>query len=196
TANNLSDPIALFSEKGYWQVSRQLHNDQVKSIVFIYFYIFSLVTVFIFALVLWLRVRGKVYFYYLGYLFFLIVYGFVVLRKTLAPVGNFFQYAPELSNELNDPVQFVFIGFYIFFILNLLQVGLFDKRLARALRYLGIACLAYAVCRFLFNVFFFDPRLMATLFNTVRFIILPINFAFIFWIIFKVKHPLLGYFII
>src|SRR5690606_37879611 len=30
----------------------------------------------------------------------------------------------------------------------------------------------------------------------VRLIILPINFVLIFWIIFKVKHPLLGYFII
>jgi len=196
TGTDLPDPLALFSEKGYLTFSRTIHNDQVKSIVFIYFYIFSLITLFIFALVVWLKVRGKLYFYYLGYLFFLLVYGFVVLRKTLAPIGNFFQYAPELSNELNDPVQFVFIGFYIFFILNLLQVSLFDKQLARALRYLGIICLMYAVCRFLFNVFFFDPQLMATLFNTVRLIILPVNFVLIFWIVYKVKHPLLGYFII
>src|SRR5690606_4470296 len=161
-----------------------------------YFFIFSLFTLFIFVLVLWLRVRGKLYFYYLGYLLFLLIYGFVVLRKTLAPVGNFFQYAPGLSNDLNDPVQFVFIAFYIFFILNLLRVSVFDQLLAMILQYLGVACLVYAVCRFLFNVFFSDPQLMPVLFNTVRLIILPINFVLIFWIIFKVKHPLLGYFVI
>lgn len=194
--NNLPVPLALFSENSYWELSQHTHNDQAKSIIFIYFYIFSLFTLFIFVLVLWLRVRGKLYFYYLGYLFFLLIYGFVVLRKTLAPVGNFFQYAPGLSNDLNDPVQFVFVAFYIFFILNLLRVSLFDKLLAQVLQYLGIACLVYAVCRFLFNMFFFDPQLTPMLFNAVRLIILPINFVLIFWIIFKVKHPLLGYFII
>jgi len=177
-------------------LSQNNYKDQIKSIVFIYFYIFSLFTLFIFALVVWLRVRGKLYFYYLGYLFFLIIFGFIVLCKTLAPVGNFFQYIPQLSKELNEPVQFIFIAFYIFFIINLLRVGLFDRPLARALRYLGMVCLIYAVCRFLFNVFFFDPQFAPTLFNTIRLIILPINFALIFWIIFKVKSPLLGYFII
>ena len=194
--NGLPAPLTLHSENSYWELSQHTHNDQVNSIIFIYFYIFSLFTLFIFVLVLWLRVRGKLYFYYLGYLFFLLIYGFVVLRKTLAPVGNFFQYAPELSRDLNDPVQFVFIAFYIFFILNLLRVSLFDKLLARVLQYLGIACLVYAFCRFLFSMFFFEPQLMSVLFNTVRLIILPINLVLIFWIIFKVKHPLLGYFII
>lgn len=195
-APDLPVPLALFSETGYWEFSRRNQNDQVKSIVFIYFYIFSLSTLFIFVAIFWFRVRGKLYFYYLGYLFFLIIYGFIVLRKTSAPVGNFFQYAPELSNDLNDPIQFVFIAFYVFFILNLLWVRVYDQLLARVLKYLGIACLAYAGCRFLVNVFVSDPELLATLYHTVRLIILPINFVLIFWIIFRVKHPLLGYFII
>src|SRR5690606_29140935 len=72
----------------------------------------------------------------------------------------------------------------------------YDKRLARVLWYLGMACLVYAGCRFLMNVLVFDPQLMTTVFNIVRLIILPINFVLIFWIIFKVKHPLLGYFTI
>lgn len=196
SSNGLAVPLALVSENSYWELSQHIHNDQVKSITFIYFYIFSIFTIFIFVVVLWLRVRNKLYFYYWGYLLFLLIYGFVVLRKTLAPVGNFFQYAPELSNHLNDPVQFVFIAFYIFFILNLLQVSVFDKLLARTLQYLGVACLVYAVFRFLFNAFFFEPQLTHTIFNIVRLIILPINLVLIFWIILKVKHPLLGYFIV
>ncbi len=196
SAPDLPAPLALFSESGYRELSERNQSDQVNSIVFVYFFIFSLVTLFIFVLVLWLRVRGKLYFYYLGYLFFLLIYGFIVLRKTVAPVGNFFQYAPELSDDLSEPVQFVFIAFYIFFILNLLRVNVYDKLLARVLRYLGMACLVYAGCRFLVNVFVFDPQLMMTVFNIVRLIILPINFVLIVWIIFKVKHPLLGYFVI
>lgn len=196
SAPDLPAPLALFSESGYRELSERNQSDQVNSIVFVYFFIFSLVTLFIFVLVLWLRVRGKLYFYYLGYLFFLLIYGFIVLRKTVAPVGNFFQYAPELSDDLSEPVQFVFIAFYIFFILNLLRVNVYDKLLARVLRYLGMACLVYAGCRFLVNVFVFDPQLMMTVFKIVRLIILPINFVLIVWIIFKVKHPLLGYFVI
>ena len=196
TAPDLPAPLALFSERDYQELSERNQNDQVNSIVFVYFFIFSLITLFIFVLVFWLRVRGKLYFYYLSYLFFLLVYGFIVLRKTEAPVWNFFQYAPELSNDLSEPVQFVFIAFYIFFILNLLRVKVYDKRLARVLWHLGMACFVYAGCRFLVNMFVFDPQLMMTVFKTVRLIILPINFVLIFWIIFKVKHPLLGYFII
>ena len=195
-ANDFSSSFALFSKKVSLNASNSNYGRQIKSIIFIYFYIFSLFTLFIFALVLWLRVRGKLYFYYSGYLFFLIIFGFIVLRKTSAPVVNFFEYAPELSKKLNEPIQFIFISFYIFFILNLLRVSLYDKHLARALKYLGMVCLFYAGSRFLFNVFLFDPHFAPTLFTTVRLIILPINLALIFWIIFKVKSPLLGYFII
>jgi len=191
-----SNPPAFALDKENLELSRLENSDQVNSIVFIYFYIFSVFTLFIFLLVIWIRVQGKLYFYYTGYLFFLLIFGFIVLGNTLAPVGNFFQYYPRLSNILNDPVQFIFIAFYIFFVLNLLQISSFDLLLARVLKYLGIACLAYAVSRLLFNVFFYDPQLTPTLFNTVRLIILPVNFVLIIWIIIKVKHPLLGYFII
>lgn len=187
----------LYSEKAYLERSQGDYSEQVGSIVFNYFYIFSLVTLIIFILVLWLRVGGRLYFYYLGYLFFLLVFGFIVLHETLAPVGNLFQYAPKLSNQLNDPVQFAFITFYIFFIINLLRVKQYDKLLARILKYLAFACLIYAVCRFLLNVLFFETAItLPLLYNAVRLIILPINFVLIFWIIYKVKHPLLSYFII
>lgn len=193
----LFSPLMLVSEKAYWERSQNDYSEQIASIVFNYFYIFSLFTLIIFILVLWLRVGGRLYFYYLGYLFFLLLFGFIVLHETLAPVGNFFQYAPKLSNQLNDPVQFAFITFYIFFILNLLRVKQYDKRLARVLNYLAFACLIYAVSRFLFNVLSFETAMSLTmLYNIVRLIILPINFVLIFWIIFKVKHPLLSYFII
>lgn len=195
-APKLSAPLALLSESGYWERSQRTQHDQANSIVFIYFFIFSLATLLIFATIFWFNVRGKLYAYYLGYLFFLLIYGFIVLRKTPAPVANFFQYAPKLSNDLFDPIQFMFIACYILFIRDLLRVKVYDKRLALVLRYLGLTCLVYAVGRFSSNQLFYDPGLAATLFNAVRLIILPVNFVLIFWIIFKVRHPLLSYFIV
>ncbi|EGV42336.1 histidine kinase [Bizionia argentinensis JUB59] len=186
----------IYSEKGYWKYVNEESKNQANSIGFIYFYIISLFTIFIFALVFWLRLRKKLYLYYLGYLFFQLIYGFLVLRSTLAPVGNFFNYIPELAFKLFEPVQFIFIGFYVFFILQLLQINQYDKLLAKALKYLGLFCFIYAVSYFVTNYFITDTQSIGTLFLIIRSIILPINLVLIIWIIYKVKHPLFNYFII
>ena len=190
--NNLS----LFSESGYLELSQKEDQSQASSIAFVYFYIVSLFTIIIFAFVFWLKLSKKLYLYYLGYLVFQLAYGFIVLQTTLAPIGNFLENAPNLAKILFEPVQFVFIGFYIFFIIHLLRVKNYDRLLAVILTYLGAACFAYAVFRVVFSLFFYDPVLSGTFFAIARLIILPINFVLIFWIILKVKHPLLIYFII
>lgn len=186
----------LFSEKGYWEFSADDRREQQKSIGFIYFYIISLTTIFIFALVFWLRLKEKLYLYYLGYLFFQLVYGFLVLRYTLAPMSNFFEYVPNLAFSLFEPVQFVFIGFYILFIAQLLQVKKYDQLLGKILYYLGLFCFVYALTNFVFTHFLLGGKYSVQIFYMVRYIVLPLNFILIFWIIYKVKHPLLIYFII
>lgn len=192
---NLDNTPTLYSEEGYLKHYLIDFNEQTKSIGFLYFYIISIFTIIIFAIVFWFRLREKLYTYYLGYLFFQLIYGFTVLRSTLAPVGNIFQYQPSLSIQLFEPVQFTFIGFYIFFIIKLLKVEDYDKLLAKILTYLGWACFIYAVVRFGVNLFTQDHKIASIVFLIVRIIILPINFVLIFWIIYKVKHPLLIYFI-
>lgn len=184
------------SGKIYSEKNQAEYATQAYSIAFIYFYLVSIFTILVFATIFWLRLWKKLYLYYLGYLFFQLLYGFVVLQRTTAPVGNFFEYAPRLSQDLSEPIQFIFIGFYIFFILHLIRVESYDKLLAKILRYLGIACFIYAISRFTLSHFFYDPELSGTVFAIVRLIILPINFILIFWVILKVKHPLLIYFII
>lgn len=186
----------IYSEKGHFSYLKNEHEYQSNEIAFIYFYIISLFTIIIFTIVFWLRLSANLYLYYLGYLFFQLVYGFIILRSTFAPFGNIFEYFPKLSDNLNEPVQFAFIGFYIFFIINLLTVKKYDKKLARALKYLGYACFIYAISRFFIAQFFYDASLMVTVFTIVRIIILPLNFILIFWIIIKVRHPLLIYFIV
>lgn len=190
-----STPI-LYSEKGYFEHAHNDYEREKNSIAFIYFYLISLLTIMVFAVVFWFRIFEKLYLYYIGYLFFQLMYGLIVFGRTLTPVGNFSQYSPKLALDLFEPVQFVFIGFYIFFIINLLKVRKYDKLLAQILKYLGLTCFLYAIFRFIFNYYFYSAELMSVIFTIARLIILPINFVLIFWIIYKVKHPLLPYFII
>ncbi|MEO8934225.1 MAG: histidine kinase [Xanthomarina sp.] len=198
-ANNITSHQhipSIYSESAYWEYSKSNYKKQEKSIGFIYFYIISLTTILIFALVFWLRLRESLYLYYFGYLFFQLTYGFLVLRNTLAPVANFFNHIPKLAFKLFEPIQFIFIGFYVLFILKLLHVKIYDKKLAKTLQYLAIFCFIYAITRFVFSYLFIDTKFVNNLFIIVRSIILPLNFLLIFWIIFKVKHPLLIYFIV
>lgn len=186
----------LYSERGYWKKSNDIEVYESRSIAFIYFYIISVSTIIVFAAVFWLRLRKNLYLYYLGYLIFQIIYGFLVLRNTTAPIGNFFNHWPELAYNLFEPVQFVFISFYIFFILHLLQVKNYDVRLAKMLKYLAAFCMVYALTRFAFSQFYYHPNTAKIFFTSVRLIVLPINLILIFWIIYKVKHHLMIYFIV
>ncbi|MCM4169390.1 histidine kinase [Arenibacter sp. H213] len=190
------DTPVIYSERGYWNASTSNYKSQTYTIAFIYFYIISLITIFIFAFVFRLRLRKKLYLYYLGYLFFQLVYGLLVLRNTMAPIGNYFEYNPSLAFDLLEPIQFIFIGFYIFFILQLLTVKTYDKLLAKILFYLGLFCFLYALTNFAFSYFLLNGKYTDQIFYIVRYIILPTNFILIFWIIYKVKHPLLIYFIV
>ncbi len=186
----------LLSEVKALQVGREINQAESQSIGFLYFYIAALTTIFCFALVFWIRVPRKLYLYYLGYLLFQIIYGIEVLSDTSAPMGNVFSQFPLFSNALREPLQFVFIGFYVLFILNLLTIKHYDSLLAKILYILGISCFVYALFRFLFTYFLADMEMGGYIFLIVRLIILPVNFILIFWIIYKVKHPLINYFIV
>lgn len=189
-------PPIIYSELGYWQAYVQNYEKQTSSIGFIYFYIISLITISIFALIFWIRIRERLYLYYLGYLLFQLIYGFLVLGNTLAPIGNFMAYNPSLTSDLLEPIQFIFIGFYVLFILHLLKVNTYDRLLATVLRYLSLICFLYAITNFAASYYFLNEKYTIRIFYIVRYIILPTNFILIFWIIYKVKHPLLIYFII
>lgn len=195
-SENSRYPPIIYSERGYWKFSSLDYKEQQMSIGFLYFYIISLTTIFIFALVFWLRLRNMLYFYYLGYLFFQLIYGFLVLRSTSAPISNFFEHIPKLAFSLFEPVQFIFIGFYILFIMKLLQVKNYDRLLAKILFYLGLFCFLYALTNFVFTHFLLGGKYSVRIFYMIRYFILPLNFILIFWVIYKVKHPLLVYFII
>ncbi len=186
----------LFSKTQYLQTVYNITKEHAKPIGFIYFYLISLSCIFVFVLVFWIRLQSRLYLYYLGYLLFQILYGLLTLQRTSAGLGNIFLNAPILSYFIFEPVQFTFIGFYILFIRQLLDVKKHNKLLGKAMRYLAIFCFVYSVSNFFFNYYFRDAYVSEIIFSLVRFIILPLTVVFIFWIIIKVKHPLLKYFII
>src|SRR3546814_9516908 len=61
---------------------------------------------------------------------------------------------------------------------------------------LAWVCFTYAIFSIGFKSLYPDPDTINSIFRISRLIILPINFLLICWIIIKVKHPLIAYFII
>lgn len=190
------ETTGLFSKESYLDLDYRYSKSERKSIAFFFFYIISLLTIFIFGLVFWMRLRQKLYSYYLGYLFFQIIFAFTTLRPTSATVGNFLLNFPQTSKDLSEFSQFMFIGFYIFFILNLLEIKKYDQKLSKVLVYFGRFCFLYALSILIYNISIGNNEFGSLIFSIVRLTVLPLNFVLIFWIIYKVKHPLLRYFII
>lgn len=193
--SNPSYPI-LYSRVDYLDATYRASQRESSSIGFIYFYLITLCCIFIFVLVFWIRLQQRLYFYYLGYLFFQIVYALLVLRTTSAIVANVFLYLPRLSRPIFEPVQFTFVGFYIFFILHLLEINKRYKILSKILYYFGVFCFIYAAAHAIFNYYFMHLDIGVSIFSIIRFIVLPLNFVLIIWILYEVRHPLLKYFIV
>lgn len=193
--NSTSFPI-LFSKLGYLEFLENIRAVHFPPIAFIYVYLISLCCIMLFVLVFCIRLQKRIYFYYLGYLFFQIVYAFLVLQTTPATIANLAQHFPYFSVLISESVQFAFIGFYILFILHLLAVKTFDLKLAKALKIFGIVCFAYAMLWFGFNLLWVDLEIRRTASLIIRVIVLSLNLFLFIWIIYKVKHPLLKYFIL
>lgn len=192
-----SNAPSLYSRPDYLDFMDKVRTKETPSIAFIYTYIISLCCILVFALAFGFRLRKRVYFYYLGYLFFQILYAFAILQATLATVGNLGRHVPYLSLITTESIQFSFIGFYIFFILHLLEIKMFNRQLSKALVGLGIFCFVYAFSKFIFNYYeglYSNNRELIA--YVVRLIVLPLNIALFIWIILKVRHPLMKYFVL
>ncbi len=186
----------LYSKHGYLEFMDNAQKEYDSPIAFMYVYLISLCCIALFVLVFCFRLQKRIYVYYFGYLFFQIVYAFVVLQATPATIANLASYFPYFSNLISETAQFTFIGFYILFIQHLLTVKMFDLKLAKTLTIFAIICFSYAILWFGFNLFGVDFEIRRMSNIIIRAIVLPLNLFLFFWIIFKVKHPLLKYFVV
>lgn len=188
--------VALFTKAYYLEFANNYIESEKHQVAFMVFYILSLFTIFLFGVVFWLRTRHNLYAYYLAYIFFQLVFAFDSLRKTTLGVGNFFLYLSYPSGFLAEASQFLFIGFYVFFIIHLLEIKKYNQSLTKALTYFGWFCLLYGLTIFIYLLFWKDAAISIDITTIVRFIVLPLNLAMLIWIIYKVKHPLLKYFVV
>ena len=188
--------VALFTKAYYLEFANNYIESEKHPVAFMVFYILSLFTIFLFGVVFWLRTRRRRYGLYLAFIFFQLVFAFDSLRKTTLGVGNFFLYLSYPSGFLAEASQFLFIGFYIFFIIHLLEIKKYNQSLTKALNYFGGFCLLYGLTIFIYLLFWKDAAISSDITTTVRFIVLPLNLVMLIWIIYKVKHPLLKYFVV
>jgi len=188
--------VSLYTKVYYLEFAKNYVESEKHSVAFMVFYILSLFTIFIFGLVFWLRTHQKLYAYYLAYIFFQIVFAFAVLRSTTLSVGNIFLYLPYRFSAVSETSQFLFIGFYIFFIINLLEIKKYNQPLTKALIYFGRFCLLYGLAIYIYLIVGKDSKISSEILAIVRFIVLPLNLVMLIWIIYKVKHPLLKYFVV
>src|SRR3546814_12835927 len=81
-----------------------------------------------FILILYISIRKPVYISYLFYLLFQLIYALLIFARTPLSFMNIALYFPVTGYVTTEGVQFLFIGFYILFILTLLDLNIHDVR--------------------------------------------------------------------
>lgn len=180
----------------YYELRFQESEYNQPGTTFTLIYLSGLVMISFFILILYISIRESVYIYYLFYLLFQILYALLIFARTPLKFMNIALYFPIVGYAIVEGVQFLFIGFYIFFTLKLLEIKKYDYRLSRMMRLLGWTCFLYAIFSIGFNSLFPNPDNINLMFIVVRSVILPVNLLLIFWVVIKVKHPLISYFIV
>lgn len=187
--------VRIANETAYYQTLKNQTDYNQPTSVFSLIYFAGLSMVFIFIMMMYLLVREPLYFYYMLYVFFQILYSLFSYPDHPLHFINVSWYYPQLSAVLSEPLQFIFIGFYIFFIYNLLEINK-ESLLGRILRSFGWVCFAYAFVVLILYSLIGSPELHRSIFMVNRGIVLPLNLILIIWILIKIKHPLITYFLV
>lgn len=183
----MGDQLAYYDY--YYHYEKYIENTEIFSAV----YVAGLTMVFIFILMMYLLVKDTVYLYYLLYLFFQIIYSLISFSGHPLRWINLSRYYLSLNFLWVEAVQFMFIGFYILFILKLLEIGKTDW-LGKTMLIAAYLSFAYAVFSLVFLYFNYSSENLGTMFIISRSIALPANLMFIIAILVKVRHPLIFYF--
>lgn len=178
----------------YKALNKEIEFNRLNIILSIV-YLTGIIVVFIFILLQYVSLREDVYKYYLLFLLAQLFFGLVVLIKSPIRYMNFGLYYPKLFYYANESSQFLFIGVYALFIIHLFN---FNKEygIGRFMLRLAYFCFGYAVFSLIFMLTGPSIEMRYRMFDIIRFIIVPINIYLIIWIVWKVKEPLVNYFII
>lgn len=179
----------------YFEQLYQQQEYNRPSTTFTLIYFSGLLMISFFILILYFSIRDSVYLYYLLYLFFQLIYSLIIFARTPLKFMNLALYYPSVGYVISETIQFIFIGFYIIFIMHLLEINK-KGTLGRFMKSVSWLCFIYAAFSLFFYIFFPSPEGRGFLFILIRSIILPINLILIVWIALRIKHPLIPYFLV
>lgn len=170
------------------------YRDEFKETVITLFFFGAFSFLSLFMLFMYRKSGQRIYLFYALYLIGAILYSLTRLSPiTLigAWLGNF----PVWRIAFNEPAQFIFFAMYNLFAIELLDAKKQDPFFAKILQRLAIVYVLYALAYYLFNTFYLNQQMRNILFNVHRILLFPINILLVVRCIYKIKSPVLGYFV-
>lgn len=168
-------------------------NGKLKETFIVILFVGSIGFIFLFMIFLYFKNYQKLYLYYSLYLLGTIVYALTRLNK-ITWIGSMIDYYPIMRSYINEPIQFLFFAVYNWFVIELLNINDYDKKLVRFLKILSYCYLVYAGLHLLMMITLFDFNLRNLLFIGTRIILFPLNIGLLIWLYIKIKSPIAKYF--
>ena len=148
----------------------------------------------LFMLFMYYKSRHVIYLCYSLYLFGAILYTFTRL-STIISIGAWSNNFPVWRIAFSEPAQFLFFAVYNLFVIELLDAKKQNPLFAKIVKNLAIGYVVYAIIYYIFNYFYLDVDLRNLLFQIHRAFLFPVNIALIIWCLYKIRTPVLVYFI-
>ncbi len=148
----------------------------------------------LFMLFMFYKSRHKIYLFYSLYLFGAILYT-VTRLSTVISIGAWSNNFPIWRIVFGEPSQFLFFAVYNLFVIELLDAKKQDPLFAKIVKNLAIGYVIYAVVYYIFNYYYLNLDNRNLLFQIHRAFLFPVNIALIIRCLYKIRTPVLGYFV-
>jgi sensor histidine kinase YesM len=159
------------------------------------FFLGAMVFAMLFFLLIWAKVGQRVFLLYSLYLLGAVVYSLIVKTLPYSYLAKLAYLNYPLTYKLGEPVQYLFFAAYMAFAKDLLDIGPTQRLLNNIIRIFTYSLLAGGLGLLLYNFLHFDYSFQRQAFIVSRLFILPVAFALLFWIIFKVDSPVKWFFV-
>src|SRR5690606_19245710 len=146
-----------------------------------------------FVSILYFKNRERIYLFYTLFLLCSLVYGFINIKASTW-IGELFGNYFYANRRIIEPITLLAFSAYIFFTVELIDIGNQSRRVAQAFYIWAVACVVYAIAYYALY-----PIIIAYtsyIFMTVRVIIFSLSTYFITWIIRHIQSPVKGPFVL
>lgn len=146
-----------------------------------------------FVSILYFKNRDRIYLFYTVFLVCSLIYGFININSSTW-IGELFGGYFYANRRLIEPITLLAFSGYIFFAVELVDIGNQSKAVAKVFHIWAIACIAYSVAYFIFYHDIIDYT--RHIFISVRVIIFALSAYYITWIIRHIESPVKGPFVL